>query len=217
MVMLNQYVHFHKIHRIFVCTLESEKHQITGNYAVDSLSLEAKRKQLCARAHTCVHTHTNTHIHIAWPSQTPKWVCTHTAQSLTLAHAPRPHSHAHTPNILTAPQATFLPHRPTPLHAPVPYSHTSASHLGAVIWAPRRAAMSRGSSDRPDPRGQCYRPSAVTLGLGWGKSCVDTYPQGPGCRWRGCHYGGWLRTWPGTGLLQGSLGEALDPSRVPVI
>ena len=63
MVMLNQYVHFHKIHRIFVCTLESEKHQITGNYAVDSLSLEAKRKQLCARAHTCVHTHTNTHIH----------------------------------------------------------------------------------------------------------------------------------------------------------
>ena len=47
MVMLNQYVHFHKIHRIFVCTLESETHQTRGNYAVDSLSLEAKGKQLC--------------------------------------------------------------------------------------------------------------------------------------------------------------------------
>ena len=63
MVMLNQYVHFDKIHRIFVCTLESEKHQITGNYAVDSLSLEAKGKQLCAHSHTCVRTHTQTQTH----------------------------------------------------------------------------------------------------------------------------------------------------------
>ena len=59
MVMLNEYVHFHKNHRIFVCTLESEKHWTRGNYAVDSLSLEAKGKQLCP--HACTHTHTHTH------------------------------------------------------------------------------------------------------------------------------------------------------------
>ena len=57
--MLNEYVHFHKNHRIFVCTLESEKHWSRGNYAVDSLSLEAKGKQLCP--HACTHTHTHTH------------------------------------------------------------------------------------------------------------------------------------------------------------
>ena len=65
--MLNQYVHFHKIHRIFVCTLESETHQTRGNYAVDSLSLEAKGKQLCAHPHACTHTHTHTHTHTLGP------------------------------------------------------------------------------------------------------------------------------------------------------
>ena len=122
-----------------------------------------------------VHTHTNTHIHITWPSQTPEWMCTHTAHSLTLSHAPRPHSHAHTTNILTAPQATFLPHRPTPLQTPMRHSHTSmcfhttVSNLGMVIWASCRAAVSHGSSGSPGPQGQSYHPSAVTLGLRWGE------------------------------------------------